>query len=65
MEVRRRSKQSTTLENRLAEEAVRLRKEAQGGPPGERERLIRRARQAETAAHLSEWLKPRRLQPLR
>ena len=45
------------LDQRLIEEAQRLRKEARGTHPGiERERLIRRARQAETAARISEWL---------
>jgi hypothetical protein len=34
-----------------------LRKEARGVYPGvEREKLLRRARQAETAAHIQEWL---------
>jgi hypothetical protein len=57
---RRRFKQTTTLEQRLIEEAGRLRKEARGTPPGiERERFLRRARQAETASHLSEWLSSR------
>jgi hypothetical protein len=50
-------KQTTPLDQRLEEQAKRLRKEAQGTPPGvEREKLIRRARQAETAAHIQEWL---------
>ena len=45
------------LDQRLIEEAQRLRKEARGTHPGiERERLIRRARQAETGARISEWL---------
>jgi hypothetical protein len=45
------------LDQRLIEEAQRLRKEAKGTHPGiERDRLIRRARQAETAARMSEWL---------
>jgi hypothetical protein len=36
----------------LSQEAERLRKEGKGTPPGiERGKLIRRARQAETAAH--------------
>jgi hypothetical protein len=48
---RRSFKQITPLDQRLEEQAKRLRKEAQGTPPGvEREKLIRRARQAETAA---------------
>ncbi len=51
------------LDQRLIEEAQRLRKEAKGTHPGiERDRLIRRARQAETAARISEWLTPPRLQ---
>jgi hypothetical protein len=51
-------------EDRFADEAKRLRKEAQGTPPGiERERLIRRARQAEIGSHISEWLRSPGLQP--
>jgi hypothetical protein len=54
---RRRFKQTAPLDQRLIEEAQRLRKEAQGTHPGiERERLIRKARQAETASHIQEWL---------
>jgi hypothetical protein len=61
---RRRFKQSAPLELRLAEQAERLRKEARGTPPGiEREKLLRRARQAETAAHMQEWLTSPGLQP--
>jgi predicted trehalose synthase len=64
MQTRRRFKQTESLEQRLTEEAAKLRKEAQGTPPGvERERLIKRARQAETASHLSEWLASPGLQP--
>lgn len=54
---RRRFKQTTKLDQRLEDQAMHLREEARGTPPGiERERLIRRARQAEVAAHMSEWL---------
>ena len=61
---RRRFKQSAPLELRLAEQAERLRKQARGTPPGiEREKLLRRARQAETAAHMQEWLTSPGLQP--
>lgn len=61
---RRRFKQTTTLDHRLEEQAKRLREEARGTPPGiERDRLIRRARQAEVAAHMSEWLLSAGLQP--
>ena len=46
-----------SLYQRLNEEAQRLRKEAMGTQPGvERERLIRKARQAETASHIDKWL---------
>jgi hypothetical protein len=54
---RRHFTHTTTLGERLAQEAERLRQEAKGTPPGiERERMIRRARQAETALHVNEWL---------
>nr|WP_249129715.1 hypothetical protein [Bradyrhizobium japonicum] len=57
MQLRRRIKQITSLEERLTEQALRLRDEARSLPPGiERERAIRKARQAETGAHISEWL---------
>ena len=52
---RRRIKQTIPLDERLTQEAERLRQLARGTPPGiERERMIRRARQAETASHISE-----------
>ena len=58
MQRRSRFKQITTLEDRLAEEAVRLREQAKEMPPGaKREWLLRRARQAEAGAHMSEWLR--------
>jgi hypothetical protein len=61
---RRRFKQTQTLDERLAEEADRLRSEAKGTPPGiEREELIRRARRAETAAQMNQWLTSPGLQP--
>lgn len=42
----------------------RLRKEAQGTPPGiARDLLIRKARRAETAAHMQDWLKSPGLRP--
>jgi hypothetical protein len=61
---RRRFSHTDSLEGRLSEEAVKLRKEAQGTPHGiERERLMRSARQAETGSHVSEWLRSPGLQP--
>jgi hypothetical protein len=55
---RYRFKQSAApLDQRLEEQAKRLRKEAKGTRPGvEREKLIRLARQAEIAAHIQQWL---------
>jgi hypothetical protein len=54
---RRRFEETAPLNHRLVDEAKRLRKEAQGTHLGvEREKLLRRARQAETAAHIREWL---------
>ena len=59
-----RFKQLDPLDKRLSEEARRLRKQAQGTPPGiEREKLLRRARQAETASHIGEWLSSPGLKP--
>jgi hypothetical protein len=61
---RRRFKQTAQLDQRFEEQAKRLRKEAQGTPHGvEREKLIRRARQAETAANIQGWLLSTGLQP--
>jgi hypothetical protein len=61
---RRRFKQIQTLEYRLTMEAANLRKQAEGLPPGvRREELMRKARQAETASHMNEWLSSPGLQP--
>jgi hypothetical protein len=54
---RRRFKNTLTFPDRLAKEAERFRQEAETKPPGQdRDNLLRKARQAETAAHISEWL---------
>jgi hypothetical protein len=54
---RRRFKQTRLLEERLSEEAKRLRAEAKLLPPGAaRDEMIRKARRAETASHMDEWL---------
>jgi len=54
---RRRFNQVLTFPERLDQEAQRLRSDAEKLPPGtERDELIRRARQAETASHVNEWL---------
>jgi hypothetical protein len=62
---RRRVKHTKTFQERLAEEALRLREAAGKLPPGSdaQEILLRRARQAETASHINEWLTSPGLQP--
>ena len=58
-------KHSKPLDLRLTNESQRLRKEARGTPPGiERERLLRRARQSETAAQMQGWFKSPELKSL-
>ena len=55
--LRRRFEQTQSLEARLSEEAKRLRAEAKLLPPGAaRDEIVRKARRAEIAAHINEWL---------
>ena len=55
--LRRRFKQTQSLEERLSEQAKRLRAEAKLRPPGAaRDELLHKARQAETASRLDAWL---------
>lgn len=63
-QVRRRIKHKETFEERLAEEATRFKQAAEEQPVGSmaRELLLRRARQAEAASHMSDWLKSPALQ---
>jgi hypothetical protein len=62
--LRRRFKQSVSLEERLSSEAKRLREKAKTLPPGAaRNELMRKARQAETGSHISEWLRSPGLRP--
>ncbi|WP_347338711.1 hypothetical protein [Bradyrhizobium nanningense] len=62
--MRRRIKQTQSLEARLAEEAKELRATAATLPPGPtRDAVLRKARQDETAAHVTEWLNLRGLKP--
>ena len=62
---RRRVTHTATFEERLAEEAIKFKQAAERQPPGShaQELLLRRARQAETAAHINEWLRSPGLQP--
>ena len=65
MPERRRIIQPTdVLEEQLATEAERLREQAMKLKPGvERDALLRKARQAETGSHVSDWLRSPELQP--
>jgi hypothetical protein len=61
---RRRVKHTATFEERLAQEAIKFKEAAEKQPLGSlaRELLLRRARQAETAAHINDWLRSAELQ---
>jgi hypothetical protein len=64
MQRRRRFKQTLTLEERLAEEAQRLREEAKKLPPGpEQADLLRKAREDEMVAQMAGWIASPGLQP--
>jgi hypothetical protein len=52
------------FEQRLAQEALHVKKQIESLPQGrKRERLSRKARQLETASHITEWLSSRALKP--
>lgn len=61
----KRIKHTTTFEERLAEEARRFKEAAEKEAPGStaRELLLRRARQAETASRVNDWLRSPGLAP--
>jgi hypothetical protein len=60
---RRHFTHAKTFEERLAEESCRFKEAADHLPPGTaRELLLRRARQAETASHMNQWLSSKGLQ---
>ncbi len=66
MQPRHHLKLSQPLEQRLADEAHRLHELAKLLPPGAvREATIRKARQAATGSHLTEWLRSPGLLPPR
>ncbi len=61
---RRRLKQTVSLKDRLASFAKDIREKASQLRPGpEQDALLKRARQAETAAHIDEWANSSGLQP--
>jgi hypothetical protein len=62
---RRRFNQTTTLDQRLEEQAERLRKKLRASRPSlKRDIMIRKARHAETGARIQDWLKSTGLRPL-
>lgn len=61
---RRRFKQTNSLKDRLASFAKDVREKALQLRPGpEQDLLLKKARQADTAAHLEEWVSSPGLQP--
>lgn len=61
---RRRFKQQLTLQDRLAFWSKQVVTTANALPPGlERDALIKKARQADVAAHLDDWSRSSGLQP--
>ncbi|MBR1193261.1 hypothetical protein JQ574_22655 [Bradyrhizobium sp. AUGA SZCCT0158] len=57
MGTRRRVKHLLSLNERLEQEAARLRAQAEQLPYGPvRDKLMRKARQLETATHVDEWI---------
>lgn len=61
---RRRIQQTASFQERLADAAARLRKEARGIPAGiEREKILLKVRRAETALRVDRWLNSGELQP--
>jgi hypothetical protein len=54
---------TTTLEERLAQEAQQLREKAKTLPPAERAQALRKARQLDAASHVNDWINSPGLQP--
>ena len=63
---RRRFKQTMSLQDRLSTWANSMREQADKLRPGpQRDTLLKKVRQADTASHLNEWTTSRGLQPPR
>ena len=61
---RRRQKQIIVFKDRLAHWAETIREQAARLPPGrERDEMLKRASQADTAAHLDNWVNSPGLRP--
>ena len=64
MERRRVFRQGATLQDRIIAWAQEVRAQAAELPPGpERDALLKKVRQAETAMHLDDWANSPELQP--
>jgi hypothetical protein len=64
MQHQRRFKQNISFHDRLATWANQVREQADSLPPGpERDALLKKASQADTAAHLEDWANSTGLQP--
>jgi hypothetical protein len=64
MPARPRIKQADSLSDRVATFAAETREKANSLPPGpERDALLKKVRQADTAAHLDQWAMSPGLQP--
>lgn len=61
---RRRFKQAGSLHDRLTAWADEVHEQAKSLPPGtERDELLKKVRQADTASHLDDWANSTGLQP--
>ena len=64
MQRRRRFKQVVSLQDRIAQWAASIRKQAKEMKPGqERDELLKKLRQAEAAMHMDKWANSSGLQP--
>jgi hypothetical protein len=64
MKRRRYLNQEVTLQDRIVEWAKEVRAQAAELPPGpDRDELLKKVRQAETAMHLADWANSPELQP--
>ena len=64
MQHRRRVKQTSSLKDRLTSFAKEAREKASRLPPGaEKEAMLKKARQANTAVHLEDWINSQGLRP--
>lgn len=63
MLIRRRVKQTTSLKDRLNAFADEARARARSVYGPERDELLKKARRADTAAHINDWANSRELQP--